>query len=110
MTSRAIPVAVLVAALFSSGCGTIENFATPKDGVRTFGGVALDLQHASDLANGSTGGAGSPVGSGGGTQGTTYAAMTLAIVFAPFLDLPFSFIGDVITYPLARFLDSDFAH
>ena len=92
MTSRAICVAVL-AVLPAAGCGTVANLAHPRpeDGGRVpFGGVKRDLAalHQSD---------GAGLRAHHQPESEVYPRQTLAVLCA--LDLPFSLVGDVLTWP-----------
>jgi uncharacterized protein YceK len=106
MPSRAFLLVVLAVILFSGGCGTVVNLLDPTNGERKFGGIARDVQCAGDIADGGSVSAPSSLPSGGGSQGALGAALAALIVIGPFLDIPLSLIGDTLTYPLARWLDS----
>lgn len=95
MTVRAIGVAVLLSTLPVAGCGTVANLAhsRPEQGGRTpFGGVERDLAciqqaHAGDAPA-------KPHRKYGSEQ---YPHEAMAVLCA--LDLPFSLVGDVVTWP-----------
>lgn len=95
MTSRAICVALL-AALPAAGCGTVANLShtNPDEGGRVpFGGVRRDLAalHQPEA----------PVGPRvRHTPETNYSRRTSAVWSA--VDLPFSFVGDLVTWPYVR--------
>jgi uncharacterized protein YceK len=77
MTVRAVHVAVLLALMPSAGCGTVANLADvrPEDGgVSPFGGVRHDVACMQNRAS---------------CCKTLFCAA----------DLPFSFVGDVVTWP-----------
>lgn len=95
MISRAICVALL-AALPASGCGTVANLShtNPEEGGRVpFGGVKRDLAALHPPA--------APVGPREhDTSDANYARRTSAVWSA--VDLPFSFVGDLVTWPYVR--------
>lgn len=91
MTSRAICVAVL-AVLPAAGCGTAANLAhtRPEEGGRVpFGGVKRDLAALQQPEAGPR--------THHAPESEVYPRQSLAVLCA--LDLPFSFVGDVLTWP-----------
>jgi uncharacterized protein YceK len=93
MTPRAICVALL-SVLPAAGCGTVANLAhvRPEDGGRVpFGGVKRDLAVLQQTD-------GAPALRAHHTpEAEVYPRQTLAVLCA--LDLPFSFVGDLLTWP-----------
>jgi uncharacterized protein YceK len=95
MRGRYYAAVVFVAALVTSGCGTVVNLC--KSDSKPLGGVQTDMDFATYYLNG-----GEKVT--GREQQDVYAA--LGMVALPFFDMPFSFIGDILTYPIVRWKDS----
>lgn len=95
MTSRAICVALL-AVLPAAGCGTVANLAhtNPDEGGRVpFGGVKRDLAAMHQPP--------APVGPRAPhNSDADYSRRTSAVWSA--VDLPFSFVGDLVTWPYVR--------
>ncbi|HJZ58580.1 MAG TPA: hypothetical protein VKE74_26805 [Gemmataceae bacterium] len=99
---RQLLIAVLLAtAILNSGCGTVVNLVRPGKEEKAFGGVRFDVDQIGKLVEGE------PVSDGPlatpGAGGGSVAAVVLLI--GPFVDIPLSFIGDTLTYPLAWWLD-----
>jgi uncharacterized protein YceK len=95
MAFRATCVVLLLSSLPIAGCGTVANLVNcnPEEGgVSPFGGVRQDMECIETAANGET-------------VVTTYTKpapgqhpqTALMLLYAA--DLPFSFIGDVVTWP-----------
>lgn len=102
MGRRLLILGLVAAVLINGGCGTVCNLASPESGDRTFGGIRYDMEVIAKVT-GDTPISNGPLGASGG-QGD--AALAVAFVVLPFLDLPLSFIGDIVIYPLTRWLDS----
>ena len=92
MAYRAISFAILLFSLPIAGCGTVVNLAKapPEGGKSPFGGVRQDVYC---IKNAPTG------GSGCGSQPTPEPYRQLARKLGGAVDLPFSFVGDVVTWP-----------
>lgn len=96
MTARAIRVAVLFAALSTLGCGTVANLAGAGPGKKApFGGVKRDLQCLTEAREGAV-----ALGTGQDWEPRPHEQQMLTVLCAA--DLPFSLIGDVITWPYTR--------
>ena len=96
MAFRAICVALLLSSLPIAGCGTVANLASsrPEEGGKSpFGGVRQDVCCIEKAANGEVGSRTHPK-SGSEPWPYTVAPMLFAAA-----DLPFSLIGDVVTWP-----------
>jgi uncharacterized protein YceK len=94
MTLRASCLALLLSILPMAGCGTVANLAKPgpvEGGKTPFGGVRYDL---SCIQNASNGDSDSKTGPMPDSEEHQTAHMLLWAV-----DLPFTCIGDVITWP-----------
>lgn len=95
MAFRSICVALFLASLLTAGCGTAANLvqSRPEEGGRSpFGGVRQDVQCINRAANGELGAGTHP------QQGSEqYPQMALMLFCAA--DLPFSLLGDVVTWP-----------
>jgi uncharacterized protein YceK len=95
MAFRAIRVALLLSALPAAGCGTVANLAhtRPEDGGRVpFGGVKRDVACLRGGMNEE------PVsGTHLKSESGPYPRQLLTVLCA--VDLPFSLIGDVVTWP-----------
>ena len=92
MNVRVTTGVLVLACLASSGCGTVANLAhcRPEEGGRIpFGGVKHDL---ACIQKSSSGEAGKQ-----DTARDNYPRTALTMLCA--VDLPFSFVGDVITWP-----------
>jgi uncharacterized protein YceK len=92
MAFRSIGVALLLSSLPIAGCGTVANLARPgpNGGKIPFGGVRHDASSIEKTAD----------GEGGCTpwsQPEQYRQVALKVFCAA--DLPFSFLGDVLTWP-----------
>ena len=90
MTVRTIRVALLLALLPAAGCGTLSNLAQPssEEGGRVpFGGVKRDIARLHKAG----------AEPGRKPESEQYPAQVLTLLCA--LDLPFSLIGDVLTWP-----------
>jgi uncharacterized protein YceK len=95
MAFRAICVALLLSSLPIAGCGTVANLArsNPEDGgIRPFGGVKHDVSCIKKAENGDVGCVLKPK-----SESEQYRQVALRLFCAA--DLPFSFIGDVVTWP-----------
>jgi uncharacterized protein YceK len=98
-------LAAAVAAL-TAGCGTVASLTMPDDSGRVYGGVRRDLDWAVKVVDGPAEPNGILTNSGGG-DGKAGALFAAFFILGPVVDLPLSFIGDTITFPLARWLDAD---
>jgi uncharacterized protein YceK len=97
MAFRAICVVVLLSSLPIAGCGTVANLVKPgpeEGGKSPFGGVRHDVECIRTAANGESG---SRIHSGSESE----QFPPVAIVLFCALDLPFSLIGDALTWPYA---------
>ena len=96
MAVRTTCVALLLAALASAGCGTVANLAQPDPGGAgpvPFGGVKRDIA----CLHRATGDAGSDPHSG--PEPGRSPKVSLGVLSA--VDLPFTLVGDLITWPYA---------
>lgn len=87
MAVRVIRIALLTSLL--AGCGTVANLVRPgpEDGGKApFGGVKEDVSGIEKAANGEF-----------AARNDQYPHMALLLIYAA--DLPFSAIGDVLTWP-----------
>jgi uncharacterized protein YceK len=97
MAYRAICVTLLFSSLTTAGCGTVANLAMtrPEEGGKTpFGGVRQDVWCIRKATNGELAFE-TPAKPGSGQR----PQVGLLILCAA--DLPFSLIGDVVTWPYA---------
>lgn len=97
MTYRAICLALLPAVVPAAGCGTVSNLARPGPeggGKAPFGGVRHDLACIQKASSGDLGFRGQPR-----SESEQYPQTALVLFCA--VDLPFSLIGDVVTWPYA---------
>jgi uncharacterized protein YceK len=94
MAFRTICVALLLSSLPIAGCGTVANLAKPgpEGGKSPFGGVKQDVDC---IQTGKTGEGGLNTHSSPESEKQPPAAR---VIFSA-ADLPFSFIGDVLTWP-----------
>src|SRR5262249_22260412 len=95
MAFRAICVALLLSSLPMAGCGTAANLVRQKPGeggVSPFGGVRQDVSCINKAANGELG-----FRTHHESESGQYAKLALMLFCAA--DLPFSFLGDVVTWP-----------
>lgn len=95
MSIRALRVALLLASLPVTGCGTVANLAKQKpgeDGVSPFGGVKQDVWCIQKASSGEFGLRAHPK-----SETEKYPRVALMILCAA--DLPLSLIGDVVTWP-----------
>ena len=95
MSFRAICIALLVSSLPIAGCGTVANLATPgpeQGGKSPFGGVRQDVASIKEAANGDSG-----LGIHPKPESEQHRQVLLMLLCTA--DLPFSFIGDVVTWP-----------
>ena len=95
MAFRAICVALLLSSLPIAGCGTVANLAKPgpeQGGKTPFGGVRQDLSCIEKASNGECGFR-TPLKS----ESEQHPQVALMLLCAA--DVPFSFIGDVVTWP-----------
>jgi hypothetical protein len=98
MAFRAICVALLLASLPSAGCGTVANLARslPEEGGKSpFGGVRQDVSCIKKAANGESSFSTHPKSES--EQHPQVARMLFCAA-----DLPFSFLGDVVTWPYTK--------
>jgi uncharacterized protein YceK len=94
---RAIRIALLLSTLPLAGCGTVANLARQKPGaggVSPFGGVRQDVACIHKAANGELGFRAPPK-----SESEHYPKTALMLFCAA--DLPFSLIGDIVTWPYA---------
>jgi uncharacterized protein YceK len=97
MTFRAICVALLLSTLPIAGCGTVANLSRQKPGeggVSPFGGVRQDMACIKKATNGEVGFRTHPR-----SESEEYPQRALVLFCAA--DLPFSLIGDILTWPYA---------
>ena len=92
MAFRAIGVGLLLSSLPIAGCGTVANLARPglNGGKIPFGGVKHDVSSIDKTTTGQS-------GCTPGSPPEQYRQVALKVFCAA--DLPFSFIGDVVTWP-----------
>src|SRR5947209_2217350 len=93
MAVRALSLVLLVCSLIVAGCGTVINLARsrPEEGGRIpFGGVRHDVASLQSSANRDA----SP---GTNTPSTSHAHVAVMLLCAA--DLPFSAVGDLVTWP-----------
>lgn len=96
MTARVIRVALLTAALATVGCGTAGNLVGAGPGKKVpFGGVKRDLQCLTEVRDG-----GVTLRTGEEWEPLRHEQHLLMLLCAA--DLPFSFVGDVISWPYTR--------
>jgi uncharacterized protein YceK len=94
MAVRAVYVAVLLSSLSLAGCGTVANLCVvppPEGGKSPFGGVRHDVSCIEKPANQESAG-----GTDGKLDSQPYQQIQKLLCAA---DLPFSLIGDVVTWP-----------
>ena len=96
MAFRVICVALLFPALSAAGCGTVANLtrANPEDGRIPFGGVRQDVACLRKAVDGVSGAGAHPE-----SESEHYSHVALTVFCAA--DLPFSLIGDLVTWPYA---------
>lgn len=99
MAVRALHVALLLSVLALTGCGTAVNLTKPGpetggDGKLPFGGVRQDVECIKTAANGELGLKSGP------RSGWEQYPQAAVILFCS-ADLPFSLIGDIVTWPYA---------
>lgn len=95
MAFRAIRVALLLSSLPIAGCGTVANLARSdleEGGKSPFGGVRQDVSCIKKAENGELGVRTPPK-----TEAEQHPQVALMLLCA--VDLPFSLIGDVVTWP-----------
>ncbi len=95
MAFRAICVALLLSSLPITGCGTVANLVNsrPEEGGKSpFGGVRRDMGFIEGSANG-----GFCCGTHPEPESGPYRRVGLMLLGAA--DLPFSLLGDVVTWP-----------
>ncbi len=95
MSVRTTVIALLISCLPAAGCGTVSNLAhsKPDSGGKTpFGGVRQDLMCIDQAANGELGFRSHPR-----SDSEQYPQIALMLICA--VDLPFSLVGDIITWP-----------
>jgi uncharacterized protein YceK len=96
MTARAIRVALLFAALSTAGCGTAGNLIGAGPGKKVpFGGVRRDVQCLTEVRDGEV-----TLRTGREWEPLRHEQHLLMVLCAA--DLPFSLIGDVISWPYTR--------
>jgi hypothetical protein len=98
MIFRAIRAALLLSVLPAAGCGTVSNVvgARPETGgVAPFGGVRQDLWCIQKASSGEWGVRTQPK-----SESERYPRTALMLLCAA--DLPFSLVGDLVTWPYAR--------
>jgi uncharacterized protein YceK len=98
MCRTLVVIAFALGTLLSSGCGTIVNLIKPEDDLRAYGGVRRSIGQVDKVVNGDTS---LQMGTSDGTVALMAAAVFLLF---PFVDVPLSFVGDTLTYPLAHWL------
>ena len=95
MASRAICVALLLSSLLIAGCGTVANQVdSSPEGKTPFGGVRQDMSCIKKAANGEL-----AFKTHAKSEPAQYPQAALMLFCAA--DLPFSLIGDVVTWPYA---------
>src|SRR4051812_10142417 len=95
MAFRAIRVALLLSTLPVAGCGTVANLARQKPeqgGVSPFGGVRQDVSCINKATNGEL-----DLRTHSKSESAQRPQVALMLLCAA--DLPFSLIGDVVTWP-----------
>ena len=95
MAFRAICVALLLASLPIAGCGTVANLAKPGPeggGKSPFGGVRQDVCCLKQAANGELGSRTHPE-----AESEQHPQVAPMLLYAA--DLPFTLLGDVVTWP-----------
>ncbi|MBY0456420.1 MAG: hypothetical protein K2V38_03725, partial [Gemmataceae bacterium] len=94
MAVRAMCVPLVLAVLPAAGCGTVANLARPNpgDGRVPYGGVQRDVACLERAAADASG----PVSARGPEPYPRWAGVLLCAA-----DLPFSFVGDLLTWPYA---------
>ena len=95
MSFRTICVALLLSSLPVAGCGTVANLARPgpeAGGKTPFGGVRQDVACIKEAANGDLG-----FRTHHKSESEQYPQRALMLFCAA--DLPFSLLGDVVTWP-----------
>src|SRR5437763_439419 len=92
MAFRGTCAALVLSSLFVAGCGTVANLVKPgADGGKTpFGGVQEDEWWINEAANGEC-----VVGSD--RKSAEHPQLALMLFYA--VDLPFTYVGDVLTWP-----------
>ncbi len=98
MNFRAICTALLLSSLSITGCGTVKNTLTtrPEHGGKTpFGGVRHDMAHLKRAANGELGLCADP-------DMEPERDPQLALMLFCAVDLPFSLVGDIVTWPYTK--------
>ena len=97
MAVRATCIALLPAVLLVAGCGTVANLANSRPeegGTSPFGGVKHDLACIRHASSGEFGVRAHPK-----SESDRYPQG--ALMFFCAADLPFSLIGDIVTWPFA---------
>lgn len=95
MAFRTIRVALVLASLPIAGCGTVANLARTRveeGGTSPFGGVRQDLACLQKSATGESGPRAHP-------QPGSEQYPQVALMFFCAADLPFSLVGDLVTWP-----------
>jgi uncharacterized protein YceK len=96
MASRALRVALLLSGLPIAGCGTVANLTSPGPeggGKAPFGGVRHDMAHVREAASGGPASEARP-------ESDQHPKVFSLLLWAA--DLPFTLIGDVVTWPYVR--------
>lgn len=98
MVIRAFGFALLLSSLSIAGCGTVANLAKlgPEGGKTPFGGVGQDIQCIHKAGNGELDFGTHPPS---GPDQPLDQRLQLALMVCCYADLPFTFIGDVVTWP-----------
>ena len=95
MAVRAICVALVLSSLPAAGCGTVANLTRQQPGaggVSPFGGVKQDVSCIHQAANGELVSRTHP------KSGSEHYPQTALMLFCA-ADLPFSLVGDLVTWP-----------
>lgn len=95
MAFRTIRIALLLSTLPIAGCGTVANLAKPGPeggGKSPFGGVRQDVWRVKQAANGEL-----DSGTHPGSEPEQHPQVARMLLWAA--DLPFTLIGDVLTWP-----------
>ena len=97
MNFRAIRAALLLSVLSTAGCGTVSNVVSTRPeagGATPFGGVRQDLWCIQKASNGEWG-----VRTQAKSESERYPQLAVMLLCAA--DLPFSLVGDIVTWPYA---------
>ncbi len=99
-------LAAVAGSALAAGCGTVASMCQPDDSGRVYGGVRKDIDWIGKLVDGPADPNG-PLKNTDGGNGAAGAIFAAVLVFGPVVDLPFSFLADTLTLPLARWLEAD---